>query len=216
MVLDIVEIFEPNQKILKEKGYNPICMDFLNYNTDYTIEYDFIFMNPPFSVKGDKNAYMTHLYHAMNMLSSVGELVAIVPRGWITGKTKHDEKFRNFIANNSKDIKHFKEKTFKDSGTNIATVAILLGKEEWKKKPINGYSTWHEFEFYCELNYDVANYKKIERHIKSHTEIDNIFIDDMIDEITNKLAKKDTFISSEFTQEYREIVSMVSKQLKAH
>lgn len=49
--LDVIEILDTNQEVLKQKGYSPICMDFMDYNINYSTQYDYIFMNPLIRVK---------------------------------------------------------------------------------------------------------------------------------------------------------------------
>jgi len=158
--ITIVELLEENQNILKSKGYSPICGSFLDYSipTEEENKFDFVFMNPPFSVKGDKRAYMTHIDHALKMLRSNGELIAIVPVGWITGKTKKDEAFRNLISEHGHNISTLPEGTFKESGTNIATKVIKLTPRAVKQMSHGGFNNGHENEFMIYATQERSNY----------------------------------------------------------
>jgi len=59
-----------NSAILKRKKYNVWDMDFLDVKP--WPRYDLAAMNPPFSVAGDPQAYMTHIYHAFKFLKPGG------------------------------------------------------------------------------------------------------------------------------------------------
>jgi hypothetical protein len=69
-----IEISEMHCKILEEKGYRPICGDFLKMNT-FLDSYTRIVMNPPYS----EGRWQAHLQHAFKFLASDGVLVAILP-----------------------------------------------------------------------------------------------------------------------------------------
>ena len=158
--ITIVELLKENQNILKGKGYSPICGCFLDYPvpTKEEDKFDFVFMNPPFSVKGDKRAYMTHIDHALKMLQSNGELIAIIPVGWITGKTKKDEAFRNLISEYGQNISTLPEGTFKESGTNIATKVIKLTPRPIKQMTHGSFPNCHEYEFMMYAMQEKSNY----------------------------------------------------------
>lgn len=67
-----IEISELHSAVLKAKGYQVKCTDFLKFKRD---DCDRIVMNPPFS---DGRA-VEHVKHAAKLLSSGGVLVAIMP-----------------------------------------------------------------------------------------------------------------------------------------
>lgn len=147
--LVIVELLKENQDILKGKGYSPVCGSFLDYPIPEKEEqkFDFVFMNPPFSVKGDKYAFMTHIYHAMKMLKTNGELIAIVPTGWISGNTKKEEAFRNLVSEQGGELSTLPRGTFKESGTNIETKVIKLLPKRHSENDGGSHYNKHEYEF---------------------------------------------------------------------
>lgn len=67
---DVIEIERDMQAILKDKEYNLVETDFLQYHGSY--HYDLIVANFPFS-EGDK-----HLLHALNLLQLKGQMVCLV------------------------------------------------------------------------------------------------------------------------------------------
>jgi len=153
--VDTVEFLEENQEILKGKGYSPYCGSFLDYDSSMTMFpddednlYDLIIMNPPFSVKGDSKAYMTHIYHALTLMKSGGELIAIIPNGWIRNTTKKDSDFRDLLAEKGDGFMITLEQgTFKESGTNVETRVIRLTNSHWKAEPHKGFASFHEWAF---------------------------------------------------------------------
>lgn len=149
-IIDTVEILECNQEVLKSKGFNPFCGSFLDYAPEE--KYDVIVMNPPFSVKGDKQAYITHIMHAFSMLNSRGQLVAILPEGWKTNQSKTESEFRDFVSTYmGNELGYLPKGTFKESGTNIATDILSLVNNEWRSKPFNGYASHYSWDFFLRL-----------------------------------------------------------------
>lgn len=70
-----IEVSPLHCAVLKAKGYDTICADFIWYSGTVFNKYDRIVMNPPFS---DGRA-VDHVKHAAKMLLSNGVLVAIMP-----------------------------------------------------------------------------------------------------------------------------------------
>lgn len=125
--VDCIEYSELNYNILKEKGFNVKNEDFLTVTPDPI--YDYVIMNPPFSVAGDKTAYITHVEHAMKFLNKLGYLYCIVPT-FTHKEDKKTAKFKDFIAKHfCRQIKYEKG-TFRDSGTMIETTMFCLTKKE--------------------------------------------------------------------------------------
>lgn len=118
------EINPINRGILKEKNLNIELLgeDFLKATPEPL--YDAVIMNPPFTIKGDKEHYLTHLEHAIGFRNPNGEIVCVAPD--------------SFSFSNSKRVMEFKEKykdqfyiynvlnagDFKTSGTNVKCVLI--------------------------------------------------------------------------------------------
>jgi predicted RNA methylase len=120
-----VEIKPANVDILKAKGHFVIEKSFLELSeNDIHFGFDAILMNPPFS----KNQDIDHVQSAFEWLGKNGILVAIMSPGFTFGTTKKRSKFREFVERSGKYEK-LPEGTFKESGTNVNTVLVILKRE---------------------------------------------------------------------------------------
>jgi len=103
--------------------------------------FDACIMNPPFSVEDDPDAYISHIVRAWTMLTDTGRLAALTPPGWTfrdRGKQVALPMFFEEVHLSSAQFRlfgetygHYRELRdglFKDAGTGIAVVALLLGK----------------------------------------------------------------------------------------
>lgn len=104
-----VEISRLHCEVLRAKGFNVVCGDFLTWTPG--IRFDRIIMNPPFS----KARATLHLKHAANLLADNGVLVAVLPaslkgKELVTGRT-HD--WGNVISG-----------AFDGTGVNVVTLKI--------------------------------------------------------------------------------------------
>ena len=144
--LDVVEYFHANAAILERKGYSPIRMDFMEYNADGAIKYDFIVMNPPFSLKGQKHAYIDHVMHAWSMLKEGGTLAAVLPTGFMVNRSRTEREFLETVCRYG-EIVEIHDEAFKDVGTKIKTVTIVMKKSDWKEKPTQGHANWFQWHF---------------------------------------------------------------------
>lgn len=126
--IDTVEYLPENCEALEKEGFTPFCGDFLDYTTAEL--YDVVLMNPPFSLVGDKYAYMTHVMHALSLLKPDGKLVAILPTGWLIQSNKRIDAFKEIVAlHSSWDFNQIiNSGAFKSSGTMIETMCICLEK----------------------------------------------------------------------------------------
>lgn len=164
--LDTVEVLPINAAMLRRKGFEPHTGDFLEWKPDY--EYDAVLMNPPFSVDGDRLAYITHIEHAWSLLREGGELVSITPTAW---QFRSDKRSRDFMAMVGEygDSDEIEEGAFKESGTTIATRLVWMRKDDqaWKAEPHNGYPSWHVFAAClwesCERELNDARYRIFDR-----------------------------------------------------
>lgn len=122
--LGLIEIDPFRASILRKKGYvNVVEADFLEVQHDR--QYDCILMNPPFSVEGDKTAYLTHIQKAYELLAPGGRLVAIAAPGFTFRSDKKHTAFRELVGSNYSEVD---AGSFKESGTNIKTVLLWLDK----------------------------------------------------------------------------------------
>ena len=147
--IDTVEYLPENAEILGSKGYNVENIDFLDFSPER--RYDYIIMNPPFSLISDRVAYMTHVRHAQSLLKPRGKLIAILPTSWTKGEGKKEVQFREFVASyQSTNVPMmFPKGAFKESGTMVETMAIELDNEmpHLASQEINGFPNWGAYWF---------------------------------------------------------------------
>lgn len=111
---------------LRRKGYALVHEgDFLHYQSQQ--KFARILMNPPFSVEGDKMAYIAHIRHAFEMLDVGGLLVSVAPDYFIRNNTQRERDFLDFVAEHGCFEENCKG-AFKESGTDVATVTIAIEK----------------------------------------------------------------------------------------
>jgi hypothetical protein len=98
--------------------------DFLSMEIDR--QFDRVVMNPPFSID-NKTVDTVHVLKAWGLVKPGGILLSIMSPGWTFRRRKDDLSFRKFVETHG----FYKENElgdFKDSGTNIQTVTIVLDK----------------------------------------------------------------------------------------
>lgn len=98
-----VEIDEFRASVSRGKGFEVFTEDFLAIQPSRWLPFDVVLMNPPFSVEGDKTAYITHIDHAMKFLNPGGVLVAIVPPGFTFRTDKKHKAFAEFVGENFRE-----------------------------------------------------------------------------------------------------------------
>jgi 16S rRNA G1207 methylase RsmC len=109
-------------RVLKDKSFNVIREgDFLDM-VPVTI-YDRVCMNPPFERQQD----IDHVMHAWKFLKPNGRLVAIMASSVAFRENKKTVEFREFLAANG-HLEHNPEGAFKESGTMVNTVTVVLYK----------------------------------------------------------------------------------------
>ncbi|MCK5431399.1 MAG: SAM-dependent methyltransferase [Gammaproteobacteria bacterium] len=124
--IDVCEILHDNVNILKVKGYD-VFGDF----HDHALRmlegggtYDKILMNPPFERQQD----IDHVGSAFNLLDEGGKLVAIMSSGVMFRENKKTKHFRDNILCHATLIEDNPRGSFKESGTMVNTVMIVLEK----------------------------------------------------------------------------------------
>lgn len=130
MAHDAVECVELDPKavaVLEEKGFHVIKADFLAVPPQPI--YDAVIMNPPFT----KGQDIAHVTHALKFVAPGGKLVAVMSPGWQTATTQAASKFRGLVDYRS-TIKLVEAGAFKESGTNVATVILVVDVEAAKPK----------------------------------------------------------------------------------
>jgi predicted RNA methylase len=116
------EILPENIKVLKEKGYQ-VFEDFLKWNKP---EFDRIIMNPPFEMQAD----IMHVTHAFNLLREKGIVVSVMASGVVFRQDKKAVAFRKLIEENNGEIIKLPEDSFKESGTSVNTVIVVIPKNK--------------------------------------------------------------------------------------
>jgi len=132
--LDVVEYLPLNAGILRKSHANVFEMDFLEYDTG---DYDFIFMNPPFSIEGNKTVYIDHIRHAHSLLKSNRDMFVIVPSGFLTNSTKKISAFRKWCFDRLLWLEKIEGGKF--STTKVSTVMMKLSSEAWAVKEKDGW-----------------------------------------------------------------------------
>lgn len=131
---DCCELHEGRAHTTRAKGYPVVGGDFLQFKPEQP--YDYVLMNPPFTATGDPLAYITHIEHALTCLRPGGELVAVVPAGYVFNERKRVATFRAFCEEHQASPVHkFDPGAFKASGTEIATCLIHIQKSEEAAMP---------------------------------------------------------------------------------
>ena len=80
-------------------------------------------MNPPFENQKD----IDHVNHAFSLLKDGGKLISIMSASVKFRKNKKTKEFRELIDENGFII-DLPEKSFKDSGTLVHTIMVVLNK----------------------------------------------------------------------------------------
>lgn len=158
--LHLVELDPINYKILSIKySHNENVLiwnqDFLDFESDF--RYDIVIMNPPFSVEGDKDAYITHVKHAWSQLNDKGILVSIVNGGWETKTQKKYVEFREWLSDKLYKYEYIPENTFES--TSISTRIIELRKDNSDSlKKHNGFKNHNQYEFVLYVDNEQETY----------------------------------------------------------
>lgn len=121
-------------EVLRSKGYDPYTVDFVRADPGIgPIEpfmgeggFDIVLMNPPFSEGRD----LEHVRHAFKYLIKFGTLVAIMSLSWMTAAGKRHLEFATWFREvGGEIIEMLPPGTFKESGTQVATVLIRIQKQ---------------------------------------------------------------------------------------
>lgn len=94
--------------------------DFLTCDTTF----DRIIANPPFS----KNQDIDHVRHMYECLREDGRLVSITSTHWQHSSNKKETQFREWLKDVNAEIIPVDAGAFKESGTTIATVVLVINK----------------------------------------------------------------------------------------
>lgn len=120
---DCIELNLNAAEYLRSLSCPCVCTNFLEM-IPRADKYDRIIMNPPFS----KNQDIDHVLKAWEWLADGGKLVAIMSAGVLFRNDKKTAAFRQWLENQSADIEELPEGSFKQSGTNVNSVLVVLDK----------------------------------------------------------------------------------------
>lgn len=139
--IDCCEILPINQQVLRSKGFEIVCDDFLTYEPEK--RYRAIVMNPPFTLATDRYAYITHILHAWELLAEGGFLLAFAPSGYTFRSDKKSYDFLSFVLTYG-SWEELPAKSFHESGTDSVITLITLEKQDmpWRYRPYEGYPSW--------------------------------------------------------------------------
>ena len=129
--LTLIEDYFDLAEALKEKGYEVIKTDFLQYQEK---RFDKIIMNPPFERLQD----IDHVSHAYSLLKPGGRLVAIMAGNKGEGSTRQKIKdFRNWLEEIGAYTEENPEGAFKSAfrSTGVRTIMVAIDREEGQTEP---------------------------------------------------------------------------------
>lgn len=120
------ELLPENRKVLE--GTNIVLEkepDFMKVDPTTLPSFDSVVMNPPFEKQQD----IDHVLHAYKMLKPRGRLVSVMSSGVTFRNDKKATAFRELIDRVGGEIIPLPEGAFKESGTMVNTVIVVLPKE---------------------------------------------------------------------------------------
>ncbi|MFB5759074.1 N-6 DNA methylase [Paenibacillus medicaginis] len=115
--------------ILELKQYKVVGDDFTEFIP--FAKYDRVIMNPPF----EKNQDTDHVLKAYECLNDGGKLVAIMSLHWTFANDSKSVHFRNWL-NGKGYYEKLPDGSFKESGTGVSTVIVVIDKLEEMKEGI--------------------------------------------------------------------------------
>lgn len=129
LIVHAYEIMEINRLILNK---HPDCVvigsDFLqkdgSIGTVDNVCFDRIVANPPFS----KNQDIEHITEMYRRLAVNGILVSIASTHWTFSQNKKETEFKDWLKSVNASIIDIPAGTFKESGTSVPTVIIVIKK----------------------------------------------------------------------------------------
>lgn len=120
------ELLEANRKVLLGDGMPPISLfsepDFMKLET--TQRFDRVVMNPPFEKRQD----VFHVRKAFDMLVPGGRLVSVMSAGVKFREDRIGREFRDFVQSHNGRIIDLPEGSFKESGTGVNTVIVVMDR----------------------------------------------------------------------------------------
>lgn len=127
----VVELMPENAQYLRDKGYDVTEADFLTTSAESLGTFDRIIANPPFS----KNQDIDHVQHMYRLLKANGRLVSVMSPSWTFGSVAKQVRFREWLERVNAQVTELPEGTFKESGTNVGAVVVVIDKRSNEDSP---------------------------------------------------------------------------------
>ena len=124
-----IEINPYHCEFMKQKGYNPICTDFLTVEPEE--KYDVIIMNPPFKEQKE------HIMHAYKFLKNNGYLVTVATSSVLQLSNKKGQEFKKWFQEKNGAWYKLPQNSFKEAGTNVNAILLIFEKIEPIKEKQN-------------------------------------------------------------------------------
>lgn len=122
------------------------CGDFLRYAAEQAEQghtFDAILANPPFSVRGDRRAWRTHLLAMLSVLDERGRLACVVPCNYLEKVGDPDLTMIEVVGASERE--EWPKGMFE--GTSAATVTLYLDGPTYFDRSWDGESLWCENTF---------------------------------------------------------------------
>lgn len=121
-VIDCYELMDDNRaELAKIPNARLLGNDFMEAEVGI---YDKIIANPPFT----NNQDIKHVMKMWDHLADGGQMVVIMSKHWQFASDKASKDFRSFVESNDYDITELPAGSFKESGTNIESLMLVLWK----------------------------------------------------------------------------------------
>lgn len=120
--VDCYELMDLNRTFLEKLNVNILGDDFLKCEKNNY--YDAVIANPPFS----KNQDIDHIYKMYEVTKPGGKIVTISSKHWQMSTNKKEVAFNNWIDEKASYTEDVSAGTFKESGTSISALLIVINK----------------------------------------------------------------------------------------
>jgi hypothetical protein len=123
--IDCCELMDVNRIFLnKIDAALIIADDFLTLPEAFNNKYDRIIANPPFS----KNQDIDHIYKMFDCLKESGRIVTVASSHWVNSTNKKEMEFKQWLKLKNADYYEIEPGRFKESGTMVGAIVIILNK----------------------------------------------------------------------------------------
>lgn len=126
-----VENWSVNAARLRAKGHHVLERDFLTTSPDELGMFSVILANPPFTRGTD----IQHVTHMLRFLAPGGVLSVVMSPSWVEGTQRSHAEFRKLLSSYDVAMVDVPAGTFRSSGTEVATVRLVI-RSEAAKKPL--------------------------------------------------------------------------------